>query len=301
MEILGIHPGALGDVVLFGQFLQALREHAGGRVRLVAGGEKARLLAGMGVVDEAGDFDVLPMQEVFSDVPPRGCTLSARLGCCRRLVSCFAAGDARARRRLAAMTSAEEAIFLPVRPPRDYEAHLLDLWAGLSGLGSIRPARWEVPPAWSREARAALAASGAEADAPYVLIHPGSGSRQKCWPLERFRALARALGPTVFVVGPTEQEWWAGRVLADLRRRFPVVVSPSLATLAGLIAAARAFVGNDSGPTHLAAAVGTPTVALFGPSDPRHFGPRGRRVGILVCDDLAYLEAARVAEAVQNV
>ena len=66
-DILAIHSGALGDVVLFGQLLGRL----GGRVTLLAGGEKSRLLAGMGVVNRALDFAALPMHEAFSDAPPQ--------------------------------------------------------------------------------------------------------------------------------------------------------------------------------------------------------------------------------------
>ena len=98
MSILAIHPGALGDVILFGHLLAALipserpgpgnpqssASSAAGRsipsVTLVAGGEKARLLATAGVVDAAMDFDSLPMHELFSDVPLQRCRLPSMVG-----------------------------------------------------------------------------------------------------------------------------------------------------------------------------------------------------------------------------
>ncbi len=63
--IIAIHPGALGDCILFGRLLW----HLNAAVTLVAGGAKGRLLTGMGAVDRALDFDALPMHEVFSDTP----------------------------------------------------------------------------------------------------------------------------------------------------------------------------------------------------------------------------------------
>ncbi len=92
-----------------------------------------------------------------------------------------------------------------------------------------------------------------------VAIHPFSGSAAKNWPLERFHELAARLGmPVEFFSGPEQIE--------------------DLYELGCRIAGASLYVGNDSGITHLAAAVGTPVVALFGPTDPLVWAPRGARV-----------------------
>jgi heptosyltransferase-3 len=98
----------------------------------------------------------------------------------------------------------------------------------------------------------------------YVVIHPFSGSPKKNWPLDRFQELANRLPNALFAEEP-------GGVLRH----------GNLYDLARWIAGARAFVGNDSGVTHLAAAVGTPVVALFGPTDRNVWAPRGPRVCIL--------------------
>jgi len=293
MTILGIHPGALGDVVLFAQLLGALRNARGGPVRLAAGTEKAALLAGLGAIDEAVDFDGLP-PAAASD----GCDL---------LVSCLCPADPAERQRLAAAAGAAEAIFLPVRPPADFEGHILDFWAKRAGVGAIPAPCWPVPDAWRDAARDALSASGAGADRPYVLIHPGSGGRDKNWPLDRFVALARLLKAdgrrarqTVFVVGPTELDWWGPGAVEELAREFPTIIAPPLATLAGLAAGAGAYLGNDSGPAHLAAGVGAPTVGLFRRAGAAHFAPRGRRVRILAGDDLTAIDVRTVAKAVEN-
>ncbi|MFO7900980.1 MAG: glycosyltransferase family 9 protein, partial [Planctomycetota bacterium] len=122
----------------------------------------------------------------------------------------------------------------------------------------------------------------------------GTGGRAKCWPLERFAALARrSRRPAAFVVGPAEVERWPRDRLAALAGEFPTLTGPTLPVLAGLAGDAGTWVGNDSGPTHLAAALGAPTVALFGPTAPERFAPRGRRVAVLRARPLTELTVGR--------
>jgi ADP-heptose:LPS heptosyltransferase len=105
----------------------------------------------------------------------------------------------------------------------------------------------------------------------FAVIHPFSGSPGKNWPLENFRELARQLETTMPVrwcVGP-EDPPLEGAVRFD-----------DLYELARWLARARLYVGNDSGITHLAAAVGTPVLALFGPTDPAIWAPRGENVQV---------------------
>jgi heptosyltransferase III len=103
----------------------------------------------------------------------------------------------------------------------------------------------------------------------YAVIHPFSGSPRKNWPLDSFQALAARLPmPVRWCAGP-EDPALPGAVAID-----------DLYDLAQFLAAARLYVGNDSGITHLAAAVGTPTVAIFGASDPVVWAPRGDHVRV---------------------
>jgi heptosyltransferase-3 len=104
-----------------------------------------------------------------------------------------------------------------------------------------------------------------------AVIHPFSGSRRKNWPLERFREVARRLErllPVDWCAGPEEE-------LAGAKR------FDDLYELACWLAGAALYLGNDSGVTHLAAAVGAPVVALFGPTDPLVWGPRGAQVRLV--------------------
>ncbi len=118
---------------------------------------------------------------------------------------------------------------------------------------------------------------------PVLMIAPGSGAREKNWPEEFFVAVAnwwrqRIGGVAVLLNGPVE----AARGGSDRLRLHCLAVSDSrLSQVAALISRSSVYLGNDSGISHLAAAVGAATVTLFGPSDPRQWAPRGRRVTVI--------------------
>ncbi|NIA21456.1 MAG: hypothetical protein GWP05_05695 [Anaerolineaceae bacterium] len=135
-----------------------------------------------------------------------------------------------------------------------------------------------------------------------AMIHPGSGSQSKNWPLNRFRRLAdRLIGrglQVTWIVGPAETE---SSEFADLAPEENRAVCPALTDLATMLSAARLYVGNDSGITHLAAAVGAPTVALFGPSNAAVWAPRGANVRTIVSPtgrvaDIPLADVAAAAE-----
>lgn len=120
-----------------------------------------------------------------------------------------------------------------------------------------------------------------------IIVHPYSGSARKNWPLRSFIELASQLPyPVEWSVGPEEE------LPAELKpMRFA-----SLIDLAARISGARLYIGNDSGITHLAAAAGTPTLALFGPTNPDVWAPRGTNVTVLRNTSLAELSVQAVLE-----
>ena len=118
---------------------------------------------------------------------------------------------------------------------------------------------------------------------PLLIVAPGSGAREKNWPESRFLEVVhwwrdRLGGKAVVVVGPVEME---RRGYEQLASACIVASGLDLGQLAALLARGDLYIGNDSGVSHLAAAVGCRTVALFGPSDDRQWAPRGQRVTIL--------------------
>ena len=118
-----------------------------------------------------------------------------------------------------------------------------------------------------------------------LAVHPGSGGRHKLWPLEGWRRViewaAREGVPGVLICGPAEEERGIGSLLNALSPTWRVLRNAPLPALAAMLARCEVFAGHDSGVTHLAAAVGTRTLALFGPTDPRVWGPRSQRACVM--------------------
>jgi ADP-heptose:LPS heptosyltransferase len=126
--------------------------------------------------------------------------------------------------------------------------------------------------------------------AKIIVIHPGSGSKKKSWPLDRFLDLIGYLQKNVgskmlVVIGPAEVgeiQWTFEKMKWEMGADAPLLAKGfSLPELASLMEGCRFFIGNDSGITHMAAALGVPTVALFGPTDPKVWAPRGEHVTVV--------------------
>ena len=170
---------------------------------------------------------------------------------------------------------------LPAPPRQGHQ--LRDYDALLSSRGiepDPEPPRLTVPPAAQRRATQALAEAGIPPGLPLVLFAPGAAfGWTKRWPAERFGQLADLLAKKGFaraaVIGPGEEEL-AGRAKASARAGLPILGADlDPVELSGVLARARLLVSNDSGPMHLASAVGTPVLAFFGPTDPGRTAPVG--------------------------
>lgn len=113
---------------------------------------------------------------------------------------------------------------------------------------------------------------------PIVALHPGAGAAVKLWPAPRWARAVRALVEDevgVLLTGRTEDAGLVRAIQAQVGRPLPEAADLSWNELAALYASIDLVMGMDSGPLHLATAVGTPTVRIYGPSDPRVYGPAG--------------------------
>jgi heptosyltransferase-2 len=119
-----------------------------------------------------------------------------------------------------------------------------------------------------------------------VGIHPGAGSPVRRWGLDRFAQVADALAdryPVKFLCIAQPDGYGS-----DLRLRAPyAVVAPDLGLLAALLARCSVLLCNDSGPMHLSCAVGTPVVAVFGPSEPAWWAPKGSNNELVILEGFA--------------
>jgi ADP-heptose:LPS heptosyltransferase len=113
--------------------------------------------------------------------------------------------------------------------------------------------------------RAQLSADPVAIAGPYTVLHPFAATPEKTWPAERFLDVAEHLTNPVFLAGPNDDP--------TPFAKFRVFQNAPLAEVKSIIAGAQLFIGNDSGPAHIAAAFGVPVVVLFGPSDPVNWAP----------------------------
>jgi heptosyltransferase III len=118
-----------------------------------------------------------------------------------------------------------------------------------------------------------------------ILVHPGSGGLRKIWPLQNWWALLRFLcghyrHPVYLTLGPADERL---RSFARSAETLGAVMLEgfSLPGLSALLSECQLFIGSDSGVSHLASLVGTPTIVMFGPTDPAIWAPRGPKVHIL--------------------
>ena len=139
-----------------------------------------------------------------------------------------------------------------------------------------------VPDEDEQVVRARIAKEGIE---NYVVLSPGGGWRSKCWPVERYGSLAAKILEefglqTVINVGPGEADL-STAVIRAAGNAQPLPFTGGLGQLMALLKNATAVVAGDTGPLHLADALGAPVVAIFGPTDPARNGPF-RRSGIVL-------------------
>lgn len=118
---------------------------------------------------------------------------------------------------------------------------------------------------------------------PFVLLNPGAGWGAKRWPPDRYAVVAKRLrssGYSVVVNAGPDEEFLAGQI-SKLSDGAASVFRSSLAELISLTRRAALVIGGDTGPVHLASALGRPVVAIFGPTDPARNGPFGGNFRVL--------------------
>ena len=268
--ILVIHPGALGDVLQTVPALRGLRAVApAAPITFVGQPRLARLLVELGAAQQARAFDGFGLEALFVDAPTPP-ALAEAVSRVKYVVSWFGSRDETYCRRLRAL--APRAVVASPVPDDDTPVwrHLLGTLAGwdLAIPERVEPLR--APPLPADEGPAA-------APRPQLVVHPGSGGDWKRWPAERFAEVIHALRDRrAFEVlvhqGPADAEA-ASRLLALLEGNADALLEPELPRLAAVLGGARAYLGGDSGVSHLAATVGAPSVVLFPPTTRRRWAP----------------------------
>jgi heptosyltransferase III len=269
--------GALGDFVLTLPLLAAIRDRHGRRSTLCAAPGHGALAVDAGLARATLRLDDPRLVALWS-----GGDLTAARALLGPVGPAYVLRpvDADTVGRRLRTLGADPIHILDPRPPADGSKHAADHLLAALGSPAVVPTAGGLTMPDELCARAAsahrrLAVGGGE----WVVLAPGAGGELKRWRLESFRELAvklEAAGVAVaWLLGPVERERWVGfqpvRCLPD--------AGPSMT--AALLTGAALLVGNDTGTSHLAAALATPVLALFGPTDHRTWAPRGPAVRVL--------------------
>lgn len=284
-SVLIIHPGGLGDVLLSLPAIAALRrQYPQHSIGLLAASAVGKLLRLCGVVDRIFTTESGDLASCLGGVEQVSGPLRRLMESCDCVVAWFNDRDGSLQATCQALGVRRIVIEKPVSPMGAHQSagflHALGEQAG--DLAS--EACLTIPEDLARSGAEALRASGMRADRSAVLCHPGSGSAHKCMQPGTMAAVIRMLrerGLSPALIGGPADDQAVEQVVQCGLRDIPVIQGLPLTTVAGILVHTKLFVGHDSGLTHLSAAILVPTVAVFGPTDPHQWAPRGPHVVVV--------------------
>jgi len=315
-----LQPGALGDCILTLPLAQLMQETLGlGGVDIIGHTEYIGILPERSCVSSVRSIDSTELHRLFTeptqfDLIDHDPLINA-FSDYAWIVTFLGEPDGHFEQNLiftANCSHSAEVITLSLKPPEHTTQHVAEYYVrqfvhegGLSSEKatiSSEDILIKVLDADREHGLDLLGQTGVDVSKPLVVIHPGSGGQNKCWHLENFLNVARALRSAeieaVFLVGPAETERFGNREKLLLRSAARCLSDLALTRVVGLLGCADAFIGNDSGVTHLAAGMGLRTCALFGPTDPNLYRPIGPALTVFRDPENSFAQAP--SEALQK-
>jgi heptosyltransferase-3 len=294
-NVLIFHSGALGDFILSWPLALALgRIYAQSRIIYVAASEKGALAERALRIDST-DVET-GWHHLFSASGEPPANVSRMLDGSHAIFSFVAPADSVWAANVKRLAPNAKLFFIDPNPPAGFAEHASRLL--LNQLGSDPVVSTAVSQMLKSIQDRGIGTSRPPGGP--IVLHPGAGAPKKCWPRENFVSLARKLaapGHEVNVLhGEVERESWSSAEQRAFDGVATVIRPATLVELLALISRASKFIGNDSGPTHLAGIVGVPTIALFGPTDPTIWKPLGPNVHVLQAGAMEEISVDQVAE-----
>jgi len=295
-----IQPGAIGDSILALPLAAFMKETLNlGGIDMLGHTEYIGFLPGRSSIDSVTSIDSVDLHRLFVnsrhfDLADRDPLISVFTGYAWIATFLGEPGSDFEHNLIytANCSGSSEVVTLSMKPPANFSGHLTEFYTqqfiAQTGLSSppranwleqplIRPTRTDID-----KGRALTKEAGLDPDRKPVVIHPGSGGLGKCWHIDNFLAIAEELirrdEQVLFLLGPAEMERLGRPAIKKLESCSNCLAGVSLLEVLQLLSCAGAFIGNDSGITHLAASLGVRTFALFGPTNPCLYGPVGPNV-----------------------
>ena len=289
-RFLVVHQGAIGDLILSLPALYALRsafpQH---HCEVLGYASTVSLLHNRFYVDSIVSIDKAVFVSLYQDEPLNDPDLRDYFSRFQHVIVFGGEVHTEVVRKISLATSG--AVFRINPFPKVGGVHVIDYQlAQLQSFG-IKPCLFTpmlfLAPHDKERALCILSSCGIDISKEVIVaVHPGSGSEEKNWPTDYFITCLKNISRLshcriMLLEGPAEQR--RCRELANACREMDlcIVREPELVLIPALLKYCRVYIGNDSGITHIAAATGIPTIALFGPTDPDVWGPRGQEVYII--------------------
>ncbi len=277
-RILVIRSGAIGDTIVMSVVYQALRRHFPQvYIEALGAAERLHLINTAGLIDKITSLELPGIAALFTENSPLSPQLMAYL---QRFDLILLYSFARSGFKTLCQFHRQIYRFDPF-PPNATNVHITTyLLNTLHVLGidahNLRP-QIAVPEA---------SQPSSPVSSRRIAIHSGSGSKSKNWGVDNFIELCRRVFETyqaeiMLIAGPAEYE-----LVQDISSRLAgclltIIEKRPLPEIAAALRGCALYIGNDSGISHMAAAVGTPTIVIFGPSNPHIWRPLGRQVIVL--------------------
>ena len=289
--VLIIHPGTLGDVLLALKAIRSIRDRLPGHeCILLARGEIGRLLMEYGVIDRVIALEGPVFSELLEESTRRNQEFTDIFSHCTHAVAWVNDSGGRLSDNLKRVGIGHRCVVSPhahsLQALHQSDRFCETLESGMSdtsGKAFLPPGRSKADePLLKMPIHSILT----KQSKPVIMIHPGSGSRHKCLSPERLSLIIKSLAGgndrTVLICqGPADEERVTALKPYLDQVSYKILKDVDLSEMARALRQTDVFLGHDSGITHLAAALGVPTVALFGPTDPQRWSPKGDHIEVI--------------------
>ena len=306
-----IHPGTLGDVVLAFPAIQAIRRRfLDHELVLLVREPIGKLLLSLDLVDRVINMEGSLFTQLLSDEPCFSADVGEIMGRCHHAVAWVADRDGRLAMNLERLGIEHRRIISPhdvsLRSCHQADRYLETLEflthdssrheIFLSSQFGLQPTK----PLFVSEN--ALKSGNSKS----IFIHPSSGSSHKCWPPLKMATLIRQLvqinkGKVILCQGPADNEIVSELECYLAKKNYEIIKDADLVEISQLLKRVDLYIGFDSGVTHLAAALGIPTIAIFGPTDVERWRPKGPLVDVILAQPCGCPDWASVRQCEKKI
>jgi len=312
-----LQPGAIGDCILTLPLAAYMKDALGlGGIDILGHTEYIGFLPGRSCVDGVRSIDSMDIHRFFAEaktfvLKDRDPLISA-FGDYAWIATFLGEPNSNFEKNLiftANCSHSAEVITLSIKPPKGFSEHLADFYIrqfiDQSG-HSLHSRSFQTGDCLIKATEAdintgkeLLREIGLGSGEKLMVIQPGSGGAKKCWHLENFLAVARELDSRgveiVFLLGPAELDRFSDAKIKKISSVGRCLTDLSLTQVLGLLSCVDGFIGNDSGITHLAAALGIRTYGVFGPTNPAVYKSIGPAVTVFTSSTASFARKPSVS------